>query len=99
MIFWTLVASFSAIFNETAYRAGIDFWRNPIWIIPAFLIQFGLWKVFSQGQSFLGAWVLFFAVNLLLRVLSSRVYLGEPITGKILVALALVTAAAVIVKT
>lgn len=79
---WGILASMIAIGLETLYRSSTKTWVEhlPITFVPILLLNLLLYLLLTESGSLLGAFILFSACNLLLRISVVLVYLREPVS-------------------
>ncbi len=97
MVFlWSFLASGLAVLIEALFRRGWV-WHEHLWFfIPAGIaVNFLVYKIVTAAPTFLLAFVIFALSNVIVRVLVSQFWLGEPVArGNLLAVMALVLAIA-----
>ena len=79
---WPWVAGLAAIVIELSFRLRPDLPYLRHWaVIPlAWVVNYGIYRIYIAAPSLLSAFVAFSTATLILRILAAVVILGEPIT-------------------
>lgn len=96
---WSIVGGATAIFGEYMYRATPGSWTSRLWLfLPlTLLVSYSVFNlVRAPGVSLLGAFVVWTATTIVLRVLVCVCVLHDPVTKGTWAALALLVLARII---
>lgn len=90
-IIWALLASLTAIGLELAYKSTERSWVGllPFTLAPILFLNFALFQLL-RGRPLLSAFILFGLCNLAIRIGANLIYLKEPVSKGIWIALGLV---------
>ncbi len=103
MSWWaaSILANFAIAVVEYLNRVGgyPDFLR-AVMVTGPFIVaaQFGLFYAWRDAPSFMFAWAFFTAGNLLLRLISAQLMIGEPLTWPTIAGVSAMLAGAYLVK-
>ena len=92
---WPWVAGLAAIAIELSFRLRPDLPYLRHWaIIPlALVVNYSIYRIYIAAPSFLAAFVSFSTATLLIRVAAAVLILGEPLTLRLALSVALAFAA------
>ena len=98
VLFWSALASLTAITSEYLFRKGLV-WESYLWLfIPlAIAINFFIYKLVTSAETWLLAFLLFALTNIIARGLAGHFLMGENTLsrGNLLAFVALVAAAGI----